>query len=120
MKTTIEKYYDALLDLQKIGKIQNSTKFAKDRKIGARFILTCKELGLVEKRNKNYFCRFKQPSIEMAENIKKVINETNNNFYQSKTSIQPEIEFITDEQMIQHLKSKGYKIFKPFTDYQEL
>ena len=57
MKTTIEKYYDALLDLQKIGKIQNSTKFAKDRKIGARFILTCKELGLIEKKLWKNFIR---------------------------------------------------------------
>jgi hypothetical protein len=119
MKTTIEKYYDALLDLQKIGKIQNCTKFAKDKKISARFILTCVELGLVEKRNKYYYCKFKQPSIEMAENIIKTINEKNKIY--SKTFIQPKIQSITDEQAIEHLKSKGiYRIFKQVTDFQEL
>lgn len=117
MKTTIEKYYDVLLDLQKIGKIQNSTKFAKDKKISARFITTCVELGLVEKRNKYYYCKFKQPTIEMAENIIKVINEKNI-IYNTKTAIQPQTDKITDA--IKLLKSEGYRIWKPFTDYQEL
>jgi hypothetical protein len=119
MKTTIEKYYDALLYLQKIGKIQNSTIFAKDKKISARFITTCVELGLVEKRNKFYYCKFKEPKIEMAKDIIKVINEKNIIYY-SKTPIQPQIELPTIEEMIKALKSEGYKIFKPFTDYQEL
>jgi hypothetical protein len=119
MKTTIEKYYDALLYLQKIGKIENSTKFAKDKKISVRFILTCVELGLVEKINRYYYCKFKEPKIEMAQDIIKVINEKNNIYY-SKTPIQPQLQLPTDAQMIQHLKSLGYKIFKPFTDYQEL
>lgn len=117
MSTTIKKYYNALLDLQKIGKIQNSTKFAKDRKITVRFVLTCIELGLVEKRNKNYYCKFKQPSIEMAENIIKIINEKNI-IYNAKTAIQPQTDKIADA--IKLLKSEGYRIWKPFTDYQEL
>jgi hypothetical protein len=120
MKTTIEKYYDALCDIRKLGKIANSNEFTRQRNIAARFILTCRELGLVEKKNKMYYCVFREPTIEMAEKIIKIINETNNNFYHSKPTSQSKIEFITDEQMIEHLKSKGYKIFKPFTDYQEL
>jgi hypothetical protein len=119
MKTTIQKYYHALLDLQKIGKIQNSTKFAKDKKISVRFILTCVELGLVEKKNKYYYCNFKEPKIEMAQDIIKVINEKNI-IYNTKTPKQPQIELPTIEEMIKALKSEGYKIFKPFTDYQEL
>ncbi len=120
MSTTIEKYYNALLDLKKIGKIENGSEFTRHRKIAARFILTCKELGLIEKKNKMYHCTFKEPTYEMAKNIIKIINETNNNFYHTKTCTQPQIEFITDEQMIEHLKSKGYKIYKQFTDYREL
>jgi hypothetical protein len=119
MKTTIEKYYDALLYLQKIGKIENSTKFAKDKKISVRFILTCVELGLVEKINRYYYCKFKEPKIEMAQDIIKVINEKNI-IYNTKTPKQPQIELPTIEQMIKALKSEGYKILKPFTDYQEL
>jgi hypothetical protein len=119
MKTTIQKYYHALLDLQKIGKIQNSTKFAKDKKISVRFILTCVELGLVEKRNKFYYCKFKEPKIEMAQDIIKVINEKNNIYY-SKTFIKPQIELPTIEEMIKALKSEGYKILKPVTEFQEL
>ena len=119
MKTTIEKYYDALLYLQKIGKIENSTKFAKDKKISVRFILTCVELGLVEKINRYYYCKFKEPKIEMAKDIIKVINEKNIIYY-SKTSIQPQIQLPTIEEMIKALKSEGYKIFKPVTEFQEL
>jgi hypothetical protein len=119
MKTTIEKYYDALLYLQKIGKIQNSTIFAKDKKISARFITTCVELGLVEKRNKFYYCKFKQPTIEMAQNIIKVINEKNI-IYNTKTPKQPQIELPTIEEMIKALKSVGYKILKPVTEFQEI
>jgi hypothetical protein len=119
MKTTIEKYYDALLYLQKIGKIENSTKFAKDKKISVRFILTCVELGLVEKINRYYYCKFKEPKIEMAQDIIKVINEKNI-IYNTKTPKQPQIELPTIEEMIKALKFEGYKILKPFTDYQEL
>jgi hypothetical protein len=119
MKTTIQKYYHALLDLQKIGKIENSTKFAKDKKISARFILTCVELGLVEKRNKFYYCKFKEPKIEMAKNIIKTINLKNNKYY-SKTPIQPQIELLTIEQMIEAIKSQGYKVLKLVTEFQEI
>jgi hypothetical protein len=55
----------------------------------------------------------------MAQNIIKVINEKNI-IYNTKTPKQPQIELPTIEEMIKALKFEGYKILKPFTDYQEL
>ena len=128
MKKTTEKYFNALIDLRNIDKISNPQSFTKERKIGERFIKTCIELDLITKiSSKNYKVNNFNPTITLANKIKSIMYNYNNskrikeqNNTKAKTSIQPQIEFITDEQMIQNLKSKGYKIFKPVTEFQEI
>jgi len=77
--------------------------------------------NLILGEGKNYKWVGCEPTIKEAEKVLFHCKQIRYNLIsKNEKNNMPAAQSITDEQMIQHLKSKGYKILKPFTDYQEL
>jgi hypothetical protein len=128
-KVTVQKYYDALCDLKRIGSFNNAGVFCKERKIGKVFVQTCLDLKILSRINRNtYQCIDFSPSFELAKNVKDICYDYNKNWLlNSKANLvkkeqkeKPVSQSMTVEEMIQALKSLGYKILKPVTEFQEL
>jgi len=128
-KLTVQKYYDALCDLKRIGSFTNAGVFCKERNIGKVFVQTCLDLKILSRINRNtYQCIDFSPSFELAKNVKDICYDYNKNWLlnskanlvkkeQKQKTVSPSM---TIEEMIKALKSEGYKILKPVTEFQEL
>jgi hypothetical protein len=128
-KVTVQKYYDALCDLKRIGSFTNAGVFCKERNIGKVFVQTCLDLKILSRINRNtYQCIDFSPSFELAKNVRDICYDYNKNWLlNSKANLvkkeqkqKPVSPSMTIEEMIKALKSEGYKIFKPVTEFQEL
>jgi hypothetical protein len=128
-KVTVQKYYDALCDLKRIGSFTNAGVFCKERNIGKVFVQTCLDLKILSRINRNtYQCIDFSPSFELAKNVRDICYNYNKNWQlnskanlvkkeQKQKTVSPSM---TIEEMIKALKSEGYKILKPVTEFQEL
>jgi hypothetical protein len=128
-KVTVQKYYDALCDLKRIGSFTNAGVFCKERNIGKVFVQTCLDLKILSRINRNtYQCIDFSPSFELAKNVRDICYDYNKNWLlnskanlvkkeQKQKTVSPSM---TIEEMIKALKSEGYKILKPVTEFQEL
>jgi hypothetical protein len=128
-KVTVQKYYDALCDLKRIGSFTNAGVFCKERNIGKVFVQTCLDLKILSRINRNtYQCIDFSPSFELAKNVRDICYDYNKNWLlNSKANLvkkeqkqKPVSPSMTIEEMIKALKSEGYKILKPVTEFQEL
>jgi hypothetical protein len=128
-KVTVQKYYDALCDLKRIGSFTNAGVFCKERNIGKVFVQTCLDLKILSRINRNtYQCIDFSPSFELAKNVRDICYDYNKNWLlNSKANLvkkeqkqKPLSPSMTIEEMIKALKSEGYKILKPVTEFQEL
>jgi hypothetical protein len=136
-KVTVQKYYDALCDLKRIGSFTNAGVFCKERNIGKVFVQTCLDLKILSRINRNtYQCIDFSPSFELAKNVRDICYDYNKNWLlNSKANlvkkeqkqetisapvIKKESLVISEERAIEVLKSLGYKILKPVTEFQEL
>ena len=128
MKTTTQKYYNALCDLRNIDTIAYPQSFAKERKIGERFIKTCIELDLITKISiKNYKVNNFNPTITLANKIKNIMyNYNNTKRIKEQNNTKPKSSLFDEQQTdkladaIKLLKSEGYKIWKPVTEFKEI
>jgi len=132
MKTTIQKYYDALCDLRNFQTISHPQSFTKERKIGERFIKTCIELDLITKiSSKNYKINNFNPTISLANKIKNIMyNYNNSKRLKQQNIIKPkgpllqqlfdEVESDKLKEAIEIVKKAGLKVLKPVTEFIEL
>ena len=92
----------------------------KDWEISKQTGMALLHYNLISGSGRKYKWIGSEPTMKEADEIREFNKQYRLDNLKNKSIVKQESLFISEERAVELLKSKGYKIFKPVTDFQEI